>query len=542
MLFRELRNRYPKNKIFLDVDSRDPGLSFPDKVRAALDDTDALLVVIGPQWLEILRARTDENTRDWVQYEVSEGLKRHGLPVVPVCHVHARLPSFKDLPTAIRDLAVRDGIIMDPFQDFDSHLSRLLSDLERVIKRKSGVKLRPTLSSDTSTDTHGQADTTTITKASELANKGKVGNVSINSVVQNSALVNSTVEENRPSSRSRPRKGSVSGTVKLGQESGDLVQKHGRLSDEIKADSRSKPSTVVRATSPSKSNDRAGAYINGFETADNHEDDDLSPVCFVKLDHVFADYQLGAAEPVLAINDVTLGITQGVFLVVSGPSGSGKTTLLKLIGGMKRPARGTVHIDGVDIYKDLSPQGVFAKIFPTLSRDELTHFRKRAIGFVPESLDLLLDKTVAENVLQPLLERDDIGRSERQDRLVSVVSMVGLNEKMGEAVGRISKIEQFCVGLARALAGSPRILLLDDPTAALDQSGTMKLVRLLKAINVRLGLTIICSTRKEQKILDTANRIVKLENGAITTLGIRETTGSWALARVRNPNEFDDPE
>jgi hypothetical protein len=132
MVFRELRIRYGPKSVFLDVDSRSPGLSFPKKVKLALDQSDAVLVVIGPGWLpELVRRKDDE--RDWVRYEVAEALKRENLPVVPICHSKASLPASHELPPEVQELVWRDGVILDPFQDFDSHLTRMLADLEQVL-------------------------------------------------------------------------------------------------------------------------------------------------------------------------------------------------------------------------------------------------------------------------------------------------------------------------------------------------------------------------------------------------------------------------
>lgn len=132
MIFRDLRYRYGKGSAFLDVDSRSPGLSFPAKVASALSQSDAVLVLIGPTWLSELKSRQNEQ-RDWVRYEIAESLKRPYLPVVPICRAGVRLPLPDELPPDLADLAWRDGISLDPFVDFDSHLSRLLADLERII-------------------------------------------------------------------------------------------------------------------------------------------------------------------------------------------------------------------------------------------------------------------------------------------------------------------------------------------------------------------------------------------------------------------------
>jgi len=108
---------------------------------AALDDSDAVLVVIGPEWLPALEARRGDQ-RDWVRYEIAESLRRPHLPVVPICRAGVSMPQASQLPEEIAELAWRDGIELDPFSDFDAHVSRLLVDLERVISQRG--ETRPT--------------------------------------------------------------------------------------------------------------------------------------------------------------------------------------------------------------------------------------------------------------------------------------------------------------------------------------------------------------------------------------------------------------
>jgi hypothetical protein len=105
----------------------------PVKVEAALNRTDAMLVVIGPTWLQSLNERINDS-RDWVRFEVAHALKRSYLPVVPICSAGVAFPQRHELPEDLKDLGWRDGIILDPFQDFDSHLNRFLTDLERVLE------------------------------------------------------------------------------------------------------------------------------------------------------------------------------------------------------------------------------------------------------------------------------------------------------------------------------------------------------------------------------------------------------------------------
>jgi len=133
MLFRELRNRYGEQSLFLDVDSRSPGLSFPMKVDRALNRTDVVLVIIGPAWMKLLIDKL-EDSRDWVRYEIAESLKRSCLPVVPICVHGVDMPQPHQLPEDLRELGFRDGIVFDPFQDFDSHLNRFLADTEQVLE------------------------------------------------------------------------------------------------------------------------------------------------------------------------------------------------------------------------------------------------------------------------------------------------------------------------------------------------------------------------------------------------------------------------
>jgi len=133
MIFRELRVRYGELNVFLDVDSRSPGLSFPVKVDSALNRADVVLVIIGPAWMKLLNER-QEDSRDWVRYEVAQSLKRSWLPVAPICTPGVDIPQPHQLPEELKGLGWRDGITLDPFQDFDSHLNRLLSDLERVLE------------------------------------------------------------------------------------------------------------------------------------------------------------------------------------------------------------------------------------------------------------------------------------------------------------------------------------------------------------------------------------------------------------------------
>lgn len=156
MICRELRARYGEKSIFLDVDSRTPGLSFPVKVERALKATDVVLVVIGPDWLRLLNERRGD-PRDWVRYEVAESLKRSELPVVPVCLPEVEVPRPDELPKELEDLGWRDGITLDPGPEFDGQLSRLLRDLERLLESAKGAAPAATAQAAAQTPAPGTA-------------------------------------------------------------------------------------------------------------------------------------------------------------------------------------------------------------------------------------------------------------------------------------------------------------------------------------------------------------------------------------------------
>jgi hypothetical protein len=174
MIFRELRSRYGERSVFFDVDTRSLGLSFPVKVEQALKVTDVVLVVIGPEWLKVLTERAGD-TRDWVRYEVAESLKRVGLPVVPVCKAGVEIPRKHELPEDLKDLADRDGFILDPFQDFDVHFARLVRDLEHVLATAKKDREDAVIARQLAELKAGAAAATVRPAASQAARASQVG-------------------------------------------------------------------------------------------------------------------------------------------------------------------------------------------------------------------------------------------------------------------------------------------------------------------------------------------------------------------------------
>ena len=245
----------------------------------------------------------------------------------------------------------------------------------------------------------------------------------------------------------------------------------------------------------------------------------------VRVDHVCKDYLLGE-QTVRAVNDISLSVEPGVFLAIAGPSGSGKTTLLNLIGCIDRPTTGKIYVDDVDV--------------GGMTANKLADLRLRSIGFIFQTFNLLPVLSAAENVEYPLLQRTDIGPAERRERVRDFLNVVGLADRMDSRPNQLSGGQRQRVAIARALAGSPRIVLADEPTANLDKKTGVEILRLMKRINRSMKTTFIFSTH-DRRVVELADRLVQIEDGSIATLGIRRE-GDWLLARPPSDHAEADAE
>lgn len=246
----------------------------------------------------------------------------------------------------------------------------------------------------------------------------------------------------------------------------------------------------------------------------------------VRIERVFKEYLLGE-QTVRALNDITLAIEPGVFLAISGPSGSGKTTLLNLIGCIDRPSSGDIYIN---------EQNVSHK-----SPNELADLRARSIGFIFQTFNLLPVLSAAENVEYPLLRRKDLSAADRKRRVEYFLGIVGLGQYANNRPNQLSGGQRQRVAIARALAVKPAIVLADEPTANLDKTTGIEILKLMKKINEHLGTTFIFSTH-DQKVIDHANRLIKIEDGSIKAFGIRNPKSNWHIARAAPPAAFAHPE
>ena len=200
---------------------------------------------------------------------------------------------------------------------------------------------------------------------------------------------------------------------------------------------------------------------------------------------------------VKALDGVDLAVEQGEFVAIVGTSGSGKSTLLHMLGGLDRPTSGKVTVDGRDIF--------------ALKDEELTIFRRRKIGFVFQSYNLVPVLSVWENIVLPI-QLD--GRAVDEAFVREVVATLGLEKKLQNLPSQLSGGQQQRVAIARALATKPAILLADEPTGNLDSKTSQDVLGLMKVTSQKFGQTMVMITHNEE-IAQLADRIVRIEDGRI---------------------------
>jgi putative ABC transport system ATP-binding protein len=218
----------------------------------------------------------------------------------------------------------------------------------------------------------------------------------------------------------------------------------------------------------------------------------------IQVRDVVKGYPLGAGEFV-AINHLSLGITQGQFVAVVGRSGSGKTTLLNLLAGIDRPTSGTVGVAGADL--------------GSLSESGLAAWRGRNVGLVFQFFQLLPTLTVIENVLLPMDFAKTIPVGERRDRAKHLLERVGVGDQADKLPATLSGGQQQRAAIARALANDPPLLLADEPTGNLDSATAEAVLELFADLNAD-GRTIVVVTH-ERDIRAIVGREVTLVDGRV---------------------------
>ena len=202
---------------------------------------------------------------------------------------------------------------------------------------------------------------------------------------------------------------------------------------------------------------------------------------------------------VRALDGVDLAVEPGEFVAIVGTSGSGKSTLLHMLGGLDRPTSGSVTVDGKDLF--------------SLKDEALTIFRRRKIGFVFQSYNLVPVLSVWENIILPI-QLD--GNRVDEDYVRAVIDTLGLESKLRSLPSQLSGGQQQRVAIARALATKPAIVLADEPTGNLDSKTSQDVLSLMKVTGQRFAQTMVMITHNEE-IAQLADRIIRIEDGRIVT-------------------------
>ena len=207
------------------------------------------------------------------------------------------------------------------------------------------------------------------------------------------------------------------------------------------------------------------------------------------------------SRPVRALRDVSLEVAEGEFCAVVGPSGSGKSTLLNIIGLLERPDCGRLRVGGVDV--------------ANATREESARLRNRLLGFVFQSFQLLPRLTAWQNVALPLLYRG-APRRKRRAPAMAMLEQVGLADRADHLPNELSGGQRQRVALARALIGAPRLVLADEPTGSLDSVAAGDAMELLRALNRRLGVTMLIVTH-DRDLAERCDRRIEILDGRIVS-------------------------
>jgi putative ABC transport system ATP-binding protein len=226
----------------------------------------------------------------------------------------------------------------------------------------------------------------------------------------------------------------------------------------------------------------------------------------IQLESITRSFLLGK-ESVHVLNGISLTIGQGEFAAIMGPSGSGKSTLMNIIGCLDKPTEGEYYLGGENVsqYND----------------KELAHVRNQSIGFVFQQFHLLPRLSALKNVELPMIYAG-ISKKERQARAEEALIKVGLSDRMNHLPNSLSGGQKQRVAIARAIVNTPKIILADEPTGALDSKTSTDIMEQFRELNQE-GVTIIVVTH-ESEVAEYANRTIMVRDGLIqsSSEGVRE--------------------
>ena len=217
---------------------------------------------------------------------------------------------------------------------------------------------------------------------------------------------------------------------------------------------------------------------------------------FISFEHVTKTYRMGEVD-IKALNGVDFMVNKGEFAVVVGPSGAGKSTILNVLGGMDSCDGGKITVDG--------------RLVSAFNKKELTAYRRSDIGFVFQFYNLVQNLTAKENVeLASEICTNPLDAGETLDR-------VGLSDRKDNFPAQVSGGEEQRVGIARALAKNPKLLLCDEPTGALDYTTGKTILKLLQDTCRETGMTVIVITHNHA-LTAMGDRVIEVRNGKVSRM------------------------
>ncbi len=218
----------------------------------------------------------------------------------------------------------------------------------------------------------------------------------------------------------------------------------------------------------------------------------------IKLENVTKVYALSQENRVTAVQNVSLRIEPGEFLVITGRSGSGKTTLLNLAAGLTPPTSGRVLFDDLDLW--------------SLPDRKQSLLRNRKFGFIFQFPSLLPSLTTLENVTLPIIFNHNRAKEPAQPRALELLETLGLSDKLAVYPRQLSAGQQQRVVIARALLNNPEVLLADEPTSDLDEQTEYEIMDLFKEIHERSEITIVLVTHSSQ-LVQYGTRSIRMAAG-----------------------------
>jgi putative ABC transport system ATP-binding protein len=222
----------------------------------------------------------------------------------------------------------------------------------------------------------------------------------------------------------------------------------------------------------------------------------MTPI--ISITNLRKTYVMEGDIQIKALDNVSIDIERGDFVVTMGPSGSGKSTLMQILGGLDRPTSGRVQVGG--------------EIINELDEAQIAIYRRRMIGFVFQSFNLIPTMTAIENVALPL-RLNGIGKKERLQRAFKLLDLVGLKDRLYHRPTQLSGGQQQRIAIARAMANDPPIILADEPTGNLDSASGEMIMEILSDLN-KSGRTIFVVTH-DPRMSRYADRVVNMLDGTI---------------------------